>query len=57
MVQGVAVDDDDRRIVAALVGIAQLGAEDAVARRRLLLDRGCSRRVSLGVGIFTIEAA
>src|SRR4051812_26725710 len=36
-IQRIAVDDDARRIDATLVGIAQLGTDDAGLRRRLLL--------------------
>src|SRR5688500_4178020 len=37
MVERVAVDDDARRVDAALVRVAQLRAEAAAARRRLAL--------------------
>src|SRR5690606_41272399 len=37
-VQRIAVDDDERRVLAALVRIAHLGAENTLAGRRLLLD-------------------
>jgi hypothetical protein len=51
------VDDDERRIAAALVGVAQLRAENAVARRLLRSTAAAAARVSLGVGSFTIAAA
>src|SRR2546422_9335478 len=38
-IERVAVDDDARRIDAALVRVAQLGAHQAGLRRRLALDR------------------
>src|SRR5690606_6852576 len=40
LVQRAAVDHDDRRVLAALVRVAHLGADRPVARRRLVLDGG-----------------
>ena len=54
VLERIAVDDDDRRVHAALVGVAQLGAEHAGAFRRLELPPSCSRRVSTGVGILRV---
>src|SRR6186713_460380 len=38
-----AMDDDARRIAAALVGVAHFGPEDAAARGRLARDRSFER--------------
>src|SRR5882757_3160765 len=38
-----AVDDDARRVAAALVRIAHFGPEDSTPRRRLLSDGGLER--------------
>ena len=58
LVELVAVDDDGGRIDAALVRVAQLGPEQAGARRRLPRGRlRSSARVSLGVGSLAMAAA
>src|SRR5471030_2027496 len=47
--QRIAVDDDDRRVHAALVRIAQLRTDRALAARLLLLHGLDRARVSFGV--------
>src|SRR6185295_14776606 len=49
-VEGVAVDDDARGVDAALVGVAELGADDADLRWGLLLEGGDEGAGELGGG-------
>ena len=58
VLERVAVDDDDRRIHAALVRVAQLGAEHAGALAAAwCCTASCSSRVSTGVGILRVADA